>query len=54
VKVGDLVICNCKADTWYKGAVGMLVGFSDCTKDPMVMYYNGEIMRLAKSGLVKI
>jgi hypothetical protein len=51
MKVGDLVVCNCIAETWYKGVPGMLVGFSPCTKDPMVLYFNGEVMRLAKSGL---
>ena len=28
VKVGDLVVCNCPNDTWYKGKVGMLLGFN--------------------------
>jgi|3_EtaG_2_1085321.scaffolds.fasta_scaffold351385_2 hypothetical protein len=27
MKVGDLVICNCEADTPWKGKVGLLVGF---------------------------
>jgi hypothetical protein len=51
VKVGDLVICNCTTDVWYKGVAGILIGFADCTKDPMVMYGNGTILRLARSGL---
>ena len=51
MKVGDLVICNCKADTWYKGLPGILAGFDTSTKDPMVTYGNGKLLRLAKSVL---
>ena len=51
MKPGDLVICNCAAAVWYRGLIGTLVGFADCTKDPMVMYGNGTILRLARSGL---
>jgi len=51
MKVGDLVVCNCKADTWYKGLIGTLIDWAVCTRDPLVMYENGEIIRLAKSGL---
>ena len=51
MKVGSLVVCKCAADVWYRDIVGILVGFADCTKDPMVMYGNGEVLRLAKSGL---
>ena len=51
VKVGDLVICRCQTDVWYKDQIGTLVGFAKDTKDPMVMYGNGTILRLARSGL---
>jgi hypothetical protein len=51
MSIGDLVICNCIANVWYRGLTGILIGFSDCTKDPMVMYGNGEVLRLARSGL---
>jgi len=27
MKVGDLVVCNCEADMWYKGRVGLVVAF---------------------------
>jgi hypothetical protein len=51
MKAGDLVVCNCAAAVWYKGLVGVIVGLSKYTKDPMVMYGNGEVLRLARSGL---
>tara|TARA_Y100000034_G_C6575974_1_gene249776 strand:- start:250 stop:432 length:183 start_codon:yes stop_codon:yes gene_type:complete len=52
MKVGDLVVCNCKANTWYKGQVGTLVWFGPAPLvDPYVMYGNGTVIRLAKSGL---
>ena len=51
MKVGDLVRCNCAANVWYRGEVGMLVAFDRCTKDPEVLYFNDEILRLAKSSL---
>ncbi len=51
MKVGDLIRCNCVSDVWYKGKVGMLVGFNRCTKDPEILYFNNEILRLAKSSL---
>ena len=51
MQVGDLVICNCSADTWYKGIPGILAGFDACTRDPMVAYGNGMLLRLAKSVL---
>ena len=51
MKIGDLVICNCTADVWYKGLIGILVGFDGCTKDPMVLYGAGQTLRLAHSGL---
>ena len=25
MKVGDLVVCNCNSDTWYKGVPGIIV-----------------------------
>jgi hypothetical protein len=52
MKVGDLVICNCENDTWYKGRIGTLVGFDHFGKfssekgDPLVMYLEDTI-RLA-------
>jgi hypothetical protein len=51
MKVGDLVICRCQTNVWYKDQIGTLVGFAKDTKDPMVMYGNGTILRLARSGL---
>ena len=52
MKVGDLVICNCKVNTWYKGQIGTLVWFGPAPLvDPHVMYSNGRVIRLAKSGL---
>ena len=50
VKVGDLVICSCETDTWYKGKVGMVIDFS-LTNDPRVLYYNGKVVRLVESAL---
>ena len=51
MKIGDLVICNCAANVWYRGEVGMLVDFDTCTKDPIVLYFNGEALRLARGAL---
>ena len=56
MKVGDLVICNCAANVWYKGLIGMLIGYDhhghyNTEKgDPLVMYPQ-EVMRLTRSGL---
>ena len=59
LKAGTLVRCNCKADTWYKGLVGTVVGFdhfgkfrTDGVGDPLVMFgSSGATMRMARSGL---
>tara|TARA_R100000808_G_C2155291_1_gene167347 strand:- start:2086 stop:2280 length:195 start_codon:yes stop_codon:yes gene_type:complete len=57
MNVGDLVVCNCESDAWYKGMTGTLVGFDlhgnfNPTKgDPLVMYGNGETIRLAGTAL---
>jgi hypothetical protein len=51
MKVGDLVVCNCEGDTWYRGRVGILTGFDHFGKysltkgDPLVMYTE-ETIRL--------
>jgi hypothetical protein len=56
MKVGDLVVCNCASDVWYKGLIGMLVGFdyfgawSLEKGDPLVMY-SRETIRLAGNNL---
>jgi len=54
MKPGDLVVCQCENDRmWYKGMIGLLVGFDRFGKfnlekgDPLVMYGNGETLRLA-------
>ncbi len=50
MKVGDLVTCNCDADIWYKGLQGIIVEI-DWLKDVHVLYGNGQIVRLARSGI---
>jgi len=56
MQVGDLVICNCAADVWYRGLIGMLIGYdhfghySTEKGDPLVMYPGGTV-RLAGNGL---
>ena len=50
VKVGDLVICHCSANVWWKGLIGTLVEI-DWLGDAHVLYSNGKIKRLVKSGL---
>ena len=50
MKVGDLVICNCAAQVWYKGMSGIVVEI-DFLKDIHVLYGNGEILRLVGSAL---
>jgi len=54
MKPGDLVVYQCENDRmWYKGMIGLLVGFDRFGKfnlekgDPLVMYGNGETLRLA-------
>ena len=57
MKPGDLVVSNCETKTWYQGVVGMLIGFDrfgkfNLTKgDPLVMYGNGQTIRLAGKAL---
>ena len=50
MKVGDLVRCVCEADIWYRGVIGVVIGFA-ITSDPEILYPNGKILRLAKAGL---
>ena len=56
MKVGDLVICNCISDVWYRGLVGVLIGFdyhgmyTTDKGDPLVMYPE-QIMRLTRTNL---
>jgi hypothetical protein len=56
MKVGDLVVCNCVSDVWYKGLIGTLVGFDHFgvwsleKGDPLVMY-SQETVRLAGNNL---
>ena len=49
--VGDIVVCNCEASTWYQGIPGIIVEI-DWLKDVHVLYDNGQVIRLARSGLV--
>ena len=56
MKVGDLVICNCAAEMWYKGLTGMIIGFDHHGRfnqekgDPLVMF-SGETLRMAGASL---
>jgi len=50
MKVGDLVRCVCEADIWYRGVIGVVIGFA-ITNDPEILYPNGKILRLAMAGL---
>lgn len=56
MKVGDLVVCNCKSNVWYKGKPGLLLGFDHLGKhhtfkgDPLVMY-GDRTVRLTRSSL---
>jgi len=50
MKPGDVVVCNCNADVWYKGIHGIIVEI-DWLKDVHVLYGNGTIVRLARSGI---
>ena len=49
--VGDIVVCNCEAKTWYRNIPGIIVEI-DWLKDVHVLYDNGQVIRLARSGLV--
>ena len=53
MKVGDLVVCNCEAEIWYKGRPGLLIGFEPILNDPIVQY-GKRIMRLCGSNLKKV
>jgi len=54
MQIGDLVVCNPTGDVWYKGLVGMLIGYdhfghySTTAGDPLVMY-GEKTVRLAYS-----
>lgn len=49
--VGDIVVCNCPASTWYQGIPGIIVEI-DWLGDTHVLYDNGRVIRLAGSDLV--
>ena len=60
MKVGDMVICTCEADIWYKGLLGTVIYFEHfgkminfCKKGStaMVLYPNGSVQRLTTGGL---
>ncbi len=60
MKVGDMVVCDCKSDIWYKGMLGTVVYFEHFGKminfykkgsSAMVLYPGGNIQRLVPSGL---
>ena len=53
MKVGDLVVCNCEAEIWYKGRPGLLIGFEPILNDPIVQY-GKRTMRLCGSNLKKV
>ena len=50
MQVGDLVVCNCAADVWYKGKPGLLVGFVPMLGDALVMY-GDKTLTIARSVL---
>tara|TARA_Y100000310_G_scaffold117161_1_gene115898 strand:+ start:4720 stop:4884 length:165 start_codon:yes stop_codon:yes gene_type:complete len=50
MKVGDLVICNCGMDTWYKGKIGLVIDFGTM-KNPWVLYPGGDMIRLTYQSL---
>jgi hypothetical protein len=54
MKIGDLVICNCEAEMWYKGVLGTIISFSSPTGDPEILYPNGKIMQLNPAYLVVV
>jgi hypothetical protein len=57
VKVGDLVVCDCPNDTWYKGQVGMLIEFNADPFHPngrgsaIVWYATGETIHILTKAL---
>ena len=51
MKAGDLVVCNCASDMWYKGMIGTIVGFVYRGKDPLVMWPNGAVLCMASLAL---
>jgi len=62
MKAGDLVVCNCPGEIWYKGLPGILLGFNKFGKllnkrpvkgmaDALVFFENGQIVELIPSGL---
>jgi len=58
MKIGDLVICHCESDTWYKGIAGLLIGFElngieyDYPRgSALVLYDAGRTVRLGRGFL---
>lgn len=48
MKVGDLVVCNCKANTWYKGIPGIIVKKSRFSTKVCI---KGKVLELAVRNL---
>ena len=49
MKVGDLVVCRCTANVWYKDLPGIIVEIDFLTD--IHVCYGSEVVRLARSGL---
>lgn len=49
IKIGDVVVCNCESQVWYKGVPGLVVDIN-WLGDPKVLI-NGKLIELARSAV---
>ena len=50
-QVGDLVVCECVGNVWYRGLPGVIIDFEGPGKWDPVVSYGHRTMRLARSSL---
>ena len=50
MKVGDLIVCDCKSDMWYSGVPGLVVAYRGALGSE-ILYFNGKIRRLGRQFL---
>ena len=50
MKVGDVVICSCETNVWYKSTPGVVVDI-DWLNNVRVLYGNGRVLELTASSL---
>tara|TARA_E500000331_G_scaffold329257_1_gene349689 strand:- start:1611 stop:1766 length:156 start_codon:yes stop_codon:yes gene_type:complete len=48
MRVGDIVVCNCEFDTWYKGIPGIIVEMGMWTTWVLI---SGKLIDISRSSL---